>query len=822
MRDLIFTLFDNAFDTQSKPSARPWSGWLELLGRHAVRGSPADTESKERLDRAKNGPAVILGEIPAGKSRKGSNVRAAHALALDIEGRADSDIEQALAALLDYEYLIYTTHKHGSAVAGSAARLRVVLPLAEPIAPADYASAWAGLNAMVGGINDPQTRDIGRLHFLPSTFDAELAWTLRNPGRWIGLADLPDIEAPAPAASVFPRVSIVELEKLMHSMISLPHAHDLKDELKAVAKGEPFAAEGERHNKILSITYWLATKHDALDRDALQRIFGKSLAAMAEESTTAPTLDEVETAYRGALEMLAENEREKQKEREQKARDMQVEKGAPGQGPYTDDDLERIARSNGWTVAELKDRWIVQRDGAGWILSQTGEYIGPYIRDDLPLAVSKHLARATTVRLLEVTRTGAKYRPISDVIREAGSLADRIISDLTAQRTRFEPRTRTVYEAITPIRDLEPEFDEEIDGWLRVMTGPHYTKVVDWIACCSDLNKLLCAIYFDGAPSSGKTLFAHGLAKLWTEGPPGDIEAVLSDFNEEICRCPLLLADEEIPRKRNQTVTTTLRSMLSTMSRTLKRKYRPTSDIRGAVRLILAANNEFLLDSRDVSSAQDLEAIAQRFLYVVVPQEAAELLEGISRARKNEWLEEGIAKHALWLAANHEVEHPGKRFWVEGDVSQMHRLLMTSSRWNSLACEWLVKYLLNPQPFDAMGSGLIRRIDGALLVNDQAVVDHWDLYLPKVKQDPETAKIGAALRTISKTSRRVQKRWQGNRLRYREIDVDHLISWSDRFNIGDADTLVRRLGGQGENVADIDQVPSTEKDIDPETGQVIY
>jgi len=123
----------------------------------------------------------------------------------------------------------------------------------------------------------------------------------------------------------------------------------------------------------------------------------------------------------------------------------------------------------------------------------------------------------------------------------------------------------------------------------------------------------------------------------------------------------------------------------------------------------------------------------------------------------------------------------------------MHRLLMTGSHWNSMICEWLVRYLMNPNPFDSKATGLIRREDAVLLVNDQAILDGWELYL-KTKQEPETAKIGAALRAISKTTRRQQLRFNGQRVRYRVIDIDHLISWSDRYNIGDRETILAALG----------------------------
>jgi hypothetical protein len=807
MRKITFTVYPKAQVTKGEPYTLAWEKWLELFSKHEIRGNPCDTSDRAALDKAKNGSAIVLGEIPKTAPRRGVNVLSIHAGALDLENLPDDRIEKILKTLSPFEHFIWTTHKHGSEVAGGKARLRVLLPLAEAIEPKDHPRLWAGLNELVGGANDAQTKDIGRLHFLPSTFDPSVAWTLRNPGRWLALDDLPDANDPR-SKTPFQDQTI---ENLKFKLRVLPKGDPLKAALLALLSGEPFADLGSRHDVMLSMTFWLALKNRHLTPSSIASMFQASLGKMGAD---APTVAEAQEAYKGAVGKLDQQKQE---------HNAEVEKEVRGCEPYTDDDLKRIAKANGWALQDLKDKWIIQKDGSGWFLTETGDYAGPYSREDMGMAATKFLSQAP-IRLIEFTKSGYRYRNVGEVAREAGSLADRVISDLTIQRTRYNPQTRTMHEAILPLRFMEPKFDPDFDKWLHIATGAMYSKIVDWLACCPDLNKLLCAIYFDGAPSSGKTMFAHGVAKVWTDGPPADIASVISDFNDELARCPLVIADEEIPHSYRQTATTFLRSMLSTTSRTLKRKYKPTSEVRGALRLVLTANNEFLLDNKEVSSAQDLDAIAQRFLYVHVGQEAADFLGTLSRERKEEWVKEGIAAHIFWLSKNHVIEKPGNRFWVEGDISQMHRLLMTGSKWNSLACEWLVKYLMNPEPFDGKVNGLVRRMHGQLLVNDEALSNGWTLYL-NTKQECETAKIGAALRAIAKTSERKQIRFQGRRIRYREIDIEHLISWSERYGIGDKETMLARLEGAldaGPNVVKFErQPPSTEADLDEE-GNLIY
>ncbi len=150
MTGLIFTAYRGARSTVGDPHTKPWAEWCELFGRRDVR-------------EAKDGAAIILGEIAKGKRRLAANVRAAYAVGVDIEKTADVQVEAAFEALRPFEHYVWTTHSH----APSQPRLRVVVPFADPIEPSDYPQTWSGLNALIGGVNDPSTKDISRLHFLP-------------------------------------------------------------------------------------------------------------------------------------------------------------------------------------------------------------------------------------------------------------------------------------------------------------------------------------------------------------------------------------------------------------------------------------------------------------------------------------------------------------------------------------------------------------------------------------------------------------------------------------------------------------------------------
>ncbi|MCP4214478.1 MAG: hypothetical protein GY765_07460 [bacterium] len=781
---MTFTVFNNAFDVNGEKYTLDWSEWTDIFKEHDVRGSPADTESVKALDAAKDGPCVILAELDPQKTRSIAAVLEANALSIDLDHCNNQQLDTIFDILSQYTYCLYSTHKSGCVALKGALRLRVVLPLAEPIQPASFASAWIGLNRLIGGHNDPQTKDISRLNYLPSTFDPSHKLYHENPGTtWISLLDLhehtyADIEL------------IEELDTVRRGLKALRKDHPSKEAATALLEKQPFAEVGNGcHAVVLALTMLIAKKNKALPETALEALFSPSLAKMP-----GYPLAKAVAAYDGACTRLKSFQTERY--------DNKIQQVTQGAGTYTEEDLKNIAANNSCTVTELRDRWILQKDGSGWILTETGKYAGPYTVKDIPLAISKHLARAP-VRLFEMQKNGMVYRSSMDVVRESGSLIDKLYSDMTIQQSVYHPDTREFYEACTPLRPHEPAFNPKVDQWLKLLTGEHYEKVIDWLSVVSDLTQLLCAIYFDGPKGSGKSLFAFGVAKLWTVGAPADLEkSILADFTEDLTRCPLVLADEAIPKKKysSGTVTAKLRSELSVTDRPLTRKYLPVSPLRGAIRLIMSANNSYILDNRDVSTAMDLDAIAQRFLYVKVPGSiqdcpATDFMLSLSKEEVFQWLHFDIAKHVLWLRENHVRTTKGGRFAVEGDITSMHRMVMLGSKWNSLAAEWLVRYLLEPRLYEGQRRGLCRRGDGRLLVNNQAVIDGWTMYHKNILDRPDTAKIGMALSALSKSDKPIQRKVQGHRVRFWDIDIDHLIAWSERFGIGDKETLEGAIEG---------------------------
>jgi len=774
MRDITFTYYESNKDTKSQVFTRPWADWVAVLTNHDIKGAPEDTSDKDVLNRNKAGPALVFGFVDG--SRKNKNVKEINALSLDLDESTEQEIIAILDTLSKYEYVAYSTHKHRAQACGGLPRIRIVLPLSEPISPKKFRNAWKSLDKLIGNANDGQTKDPARLNYLPSTFDLDLAWSQYNEGEWLTYEELESL-VKSELDSAFSRSSLnSDIAEARSVLRKVKKEDDLKHASECLLGGTAYAEPGNIHETTLGITLLLAKKKPALSAEALKELFRESLTVM--DMDLEKEYYEIIRAFKGAVEKIKE-----------------LVQGEVSGGPYSDEQLRRIADAQSCSLDDLDHRWVVQKEGGGWVLDQKGHYAGYYSYKDFTNAIRKYLARAP-IDLYTLGANGQyKKKSNEDIVYQYGDICSKVVSDMSAQYTKFDPETNIIYEAACPIRKLTPKYDPQIDKWLELLFEDKYEKSKDWMATAPDLTKQLCAIYFCGRRDSGKSIFAEGMAKLWTTGGPADIAHVLSNYNEEICRCPLVLADEHMPKKfSNDSLTPKLRSMLSATSRTLRRLYQPPSELEGAIRLVLAANNESLLFSNEVLTGDDLEAIAQRFLFVELSEDAHEYLKSFPRETTGAWINEGIARHALWLAENHEVKSPGKRFIVEGNISAMHRLLLVGAPWSSLVCEWLVRYLLQPKPFDSECTGLIQRKDGKLYVSNQAIVAHWDMYLGKTGERPDTRKIGTAIDTLAVDKGRKQLRWEKKRMWYKEIDVDHLLYWADKYNIGDEESLRETLG----------------------------
>lgn len=792
MRDLTFSLYTSVKDTKSQPFTQSWEDWVDILKEHDIR--EANGEDITSLESTKDGPCIVLGYIPENQSHKDENVEEIHALGLDIEHCSEDEIIEALATLNDYEYIAYSTHKHGSPLVDGP-RIRVILPIKEVVQPDIYPKVWRGLNRLTGFITDEKTKNIGRVFYTPSSWNADVVEFHRNKSdKWISIEDLVSIEEPEKEKGEFVDVE-QDLRRLTWTIRNMGKNHKLKEAAQAVIKGDPYANAGKRHQTGLDLTMWIANQfpEDPISEEAIEEFFCTSIDKMQAIDSNAPGMEDLLKGYRGAV---------------GKAKDNLYRKQLDGESSYSEEELQRIADGQNCEVTDLKKRWIIQKGRSYYILDHNADYTPVDVAEARPAAV-QFLKRSPVV-LFVTSRTGYKRKNIEEIVEDNGTVAEKIVADLTIKKSWFDIEKRVIHEAVRPIRtDLVPTFHQKIDDYFKVMAGVNYEKLCDWLACFPDLDKLLCALYTVGPSSTFKTGLATGLSKLWeAQGSPTPIKSLLKGFNEDLIKmCPLVVGDEGIPKEWNgNPITAELREMVSIKSRPLQRKFKPPALLFGSIRLILCANNEFLLQSeKTVPSPEDLEATAERFLYLKIPEAAKIWKEKhISSTEAKYWCEGGgFAEHCLWLWKNREVKS-SSRFWVEGDTKDMHSLLLSGSEFNSWVNYWLVQYLVNPQPIDniCQQSGLVRIDKGEFLVNDQALIDYWDIY-NKTRMEASPGKVATALRSVS-AKNRIQRRWgnKSRRIRYRNINLHNLFIWAEEQGYGNRAQMMETINRKPEPIPD--------------------
>jgi hypothetical protein len=774
MRDLTFSIFPNAWGRKPKIKTQSWESWIKDLSVHEIIPSNDDETSLNAAK--KQARALFLGTMDRSRSKK--NVKSIDALSLDIDDKKEKEVNKSLESLDKFEWFAYSTHKHGSKCANDHPRIRVILPLSEPLDPADFFDAWDGLNELTSQLSDQSIRDVARLNFYPSTFSEQIqTLTHHNQGEWISGDYLRSL-VPAPSVEdIYRADTILDLQR---SLNSVQKDHPIKPLAQALIAGEALGEPGTRHSAILSLTMHLARKRPLTTQETLEALFMPSMEA----SGISDRLGEVWTAFEGALDKV----------KEEHGQHSEI---------YSLEELETIAKKQKCSIEDLEHRWVIQRGGGGWILSHDGEYLGPFPYRDFGAAIRMHLKKAP-IDLVIIMRTGVRKKEISDIVEDNGAIALHVQADLTAETSTYDPDSYTFFEAVMPIRKcLQPRYDEEIAHWLELFSDGN-GKILDYLSVVPDLNVPLCALYFDGAKGSGKTLLVQGIARIWSTGGAVKLSQVFSNFNSALSQCPIIFADEYVPKSsKNDPITEKLRELIGSSTRELTRKNIPDATLNGQVRLMMAANNEFLLQDVHLASKEDRLAVAQRFLYHKVPKKAADYLETLPKDQKREWLDKGIAEHVLWLQENHVIQNPGKRFVVDGDESEIHRMLLTGGYWNRIVCEWLVRYLDNPVHYDQLGLQHCRIHQGELLCNPQAITDHLSVYLKHSRATPETPKIGEALMSLSTSRDRVQLRANNKRVRYVKVDVEPLFDWAERYGVGTREEMIRTLN---EEERDLDEM----------------
>lgn len=456
---------------------------------------------------------------------------------------------------------------------------------------------------------------------------------------------------------------------------------------------------------------------------------------------------------------------------------------------YTESEIARFAAMQKCSVAEFKTRWVIVNNGACWIFGPSG--YRPAVKNalDLAIALKKFLAPVPPSSLSPAgidweytVGAGTKEKTNERIITEYGSLAINHVLDMSIEESRYDVKTETFYERVCPLRKLEPVYDEQVDTWLRYLGGKNAETLLNWCATCLDLSRPSCAIYVHGSKGCGKNMLAEGIARLWGTAPT-PIDSLTGNFNSAIVNCPVIFADEEIPKGVTSGF---LRSLCGRTSHAFKRKQAHESSVNGCVRLIIAANNPDLLNfSKEDFSVDDINAVAARILYFKCDSQAADYLTSLGGFEgTKDWINaDRIAKHMLWLNTTRDVKK-GSRFMVEGGLDIVHRNLATNGATRERTVEWICRAMIE---FWAEKNPGIRFGGGELFVNASFVQQKWDQIL-KDPHIPSLKKIGQAFKPLSTGERRLKidgARGEARRADFYKIDPQFIYDSVSLMQIGD-------------------------------------
>lgn len=785
--------FRHARDTVPDPWDITWDDFVDRFGPHDLLDVDVDQMRPEDLTHFKEGLAAFSpAEYPEEeKTRRKERVLRVHLLVLDVDERTDEELGNFVLRAQGLAMVVCSTFSRGIK---SGARARVVMPLSRPVTRNEWPTFWRLANGLFDGIGDEQCKDANRIYFgcyapkskagehfyevfegIPLDVDAVLAMSIDEVG--------------ARATENLQPISHDQLKAFADRLAkrSRDDLSALGHALKKVCKGESFAEPGARDDTMFKLAREIMRRFPTGDPQSIVKHFAKSVELMTSEDSSCPSLDTFE--YK--LITAQADFHKKQLEKEQaslltRQRRIQQAFGADRTHPYTDEELDNFD----------KPEWIVQC-GKSYYFFVNGDYVGPYTDADAGNAALSLLAPVpeSTVDLWTVSDTGVKRKPINDLVAYYGSVAKEVRMDLRAQTSTFDKRRLIFTEATCPLRPLEPQKNEEIEQWLEIMGGKKHHELLSWVAALTMLDDPCVALFFTGPKGVGKNLFAEGHARLWSTEGPSDLEEIFDNFNDSLAQCPLCFADEQLPTDiRGYVKNGQLRTHVQARTRAFKRKFIPSAKLVGATRTIIAANNEDILRTQETLTANDIGAIADRYLHIEVTEEARHYLEAVDTRG---WVDgDKIASHALWLRDNYEWEVEG-RFLIKVKDQSLARGLATAGGINSQVCQWLASYLQHPHAFesDTKSKGFVRVHKQQLLVNIQGLINCWEKYVQN-NRCPSTAHLSTAIAALSSPGRVRLVNELGVRTNYRIIDIENLVVWAERTGFVTREVIEEGLGHQ--------------------------
>jgi hypothetical protein len=624
--------------------------------------------------------------------------------------------------------------------------------------------------------------------------DADVRYDLAELGLKVKGAEWTTAPTPIPVPSVSWDQEEANLSELRDQLQMIRSDMRWHKAIQAALKGESMAKPGARDltlQGVCSTIAWLPSGRKASSKQ-LAEILRPSLTEWTKEETAKLT---VEQEMVKAADKIGRSQ-EDYWDQQRKARPL----------------LEGIAhalgvslKSNGKAAPDndfFLRHAIIQYRSAFYVFDwRYDRYSGA--KTDRELVTVCRDAWANGPAALSIRYNSDKGKPITKktarLCEEYCTVVDRVIGDLNIERSRFEllppPNAGIQFrEAFAIKRVTDEEFSPQIDEWLRLFAADQYGILCDWIATATKLDEPNSCLYLDGFSGSGKSLLAKGLARLWHEGDPTAFRDAVGAFNDDLGKCPLVWIDEGLGGHKN--LTEQVRRLVAQHSFTMSAKFLPNRSIQGALRLMICANNDEILNDPKLST-QDEQAMVKRILYIKT-HEAAEryLVEHGGRDFTTPWVEgDGLARHCLYLQKNRTVKRAG-RFLVEGDSTEMHRKLVITGDANGQIYEWITRFATDPKPAQLRWGQVHQRPlaiigGGQILICAEGLLDCWEVYMTEKIQKPSAHRAGRVIKKVSQGRTRLGPR--GDRVWFHCVKPELILAWCEANQVGNQDRIEDNL-----------------------------
>lgn len=754
-----------------------WEALVEALSRHEIRN---------QKDGAAWSPAVYK----PGTTRGVKNVDQVSAAVFDLDHLKAEQVEAIRGKLQGMEYVLHSSFGHSA----EDQRLRLTLPVNRPMTPTEWAKVRASLIKTFDLPADPATKDASRLYFLPACPPEASPFAEHGKGEWVKVDTLLQTKPVEVKPRAVPTSAYldgdIDFDALRAGLRRVRKA-DSMALAKAILAGESLGEAGGRDLAIHRAASLMAFVFPSdTPVDACLELLRPSLEAMESEIGIEAELGKAEEkltrAFRRKADEGVRTDAVKVALREQNL--FQGEKTA------SDEEISSWVESLGSTVDGFEKKWIISKGRSYFVFSE-GHYQKPIGADDLAVSLPRDFARNKAVDLYTLDAKGnTRKKTPAEILAKYGSVAREIRSSLSLQKSYYDEKTQTFHEAVCPLReDMKPVFHQDVQGYLEALGGDEKETLLDWICGVPDLTKQCAALFIEGDEGIGKTLLMMGLARLWTLGGPTEFGSLISDFNEAVATCPLVVVDEGFPKKKDFSINDELRRWTGSLDRGFRRKYVADATLSGSIRLLMVANNDRILDGMDEMNEADRKALSRRLIYIKATSAPRDYLESFPLEERDTFRTHKLAEHTLWLAKNRGVKNKGKRFLVEGKESSFHNKLTVENGLNPHLCEFVVGLIMDLN--EALSRTYADRImvgDGKVLVTTKLFTDEmaWKQRVPGTKT-PTTQAIKRSLENMR--LRQLQVSVKGERPYYNELKVDLLLAWVARGKDYDLEEVKRRI-----------------------------